>query len=101
MTTPPRRIEEMAREIRERLEDEWNIGSASAFCDESEWDSADDAEIEAKVRPILERLIREAAKVARHSGDCAAEGGCHHGFYGPEEAEEAILSHFGLEGGDE
>lgn len=92
---PADRIQEVAREIRERLEDEWNIGSASAFCDESEWDSADDAEIEGKVRPILERLILEAAEVARKvtvyrttedpSSECADE----------------ILCHFGLEGGDE
>lgn len=87
MTTPPRRIVEVARECFDAMDT-----------------AAPGSELELQIiRQTMERLIREAAKVIRR--ECS---GCEGTGYADEESEceycgrpmRAILSHFGLEDGD-
>ncbi len=47
-------LNKLAREAAEALEDEWEIGESSAFCDdELDWFSASPDEIAEKLKPFL------------------------------------------------
>lgn len=74
MTNSPQQIaEELARKCADNLTAEWLVGSASSFCDEVDWDSADEKDIINKILqsiPLVELLecISELKyQVAQHN----------------------------------
>jgi hypothetical protein len=57
----PTDLEQIAKDAVAALKDEWSIGTFSTFCDEGDYDSAEDEDIVAMLLPFL--------KKAREGGD--------------------------------
>lgn len=53
-----------AEQFAEELQAKWDIGNSSVFCDEVEWDSADDSEVEEFIKAIQADALKHAAEIA-------------------------------------
>lgn len=54
MRLTKRSNEQMAAKIATPIKDRWSVGSWSQFCDDADWDSADDEELKAEIKRILD-----------------------------------------------